>query len=83
MSNTYLNLKVRLSEIIKAVRIVKERTGAKNISTAIELVFFAGLPQDEMESVSLLVTLIRCIKDGSVAPPVDMEELYESIAVSL
>jgi hypothetical protein len=79
--NTYVNLRVRLSEIMEVVRIIKERTRAANISTAIELVFHAGLPRDEMERVSVLVTLVRCIKDGSVAPPVNMDELYESIAI--
>ena len=79
--NTYVNLKLRLSEIIEAIRIVKERTRANNISTAIELSFHIGFPREEMEKVSVLITLIRCIKDGCVAPPVDMDKLYASIAL--
>jgi hypothetical protein len=79
--NTYLNLKVRVSEIVNAVEILKRRTRANNISTAIELTFFASLPTDEMESVGLLITIIRCVKDGSVAPPFDIEKLYNSIAL--
>jgi len=81
--NTYLNLKIPMSEIITAMKILKERTRARSISTAIELMFFAQapLPGNEMESVSLLITLLRCIKDGSVVPPLDIEKLYATIAL--
>lgn len=80
--NTYLNLRVPMSEILTAVRNLRQRTGAKALGTAIELTFFAAdLPADEMESISLLITLIRCIKDGSVTPPFDIEKLYAAVSM--
>jgi len=81
LRNTYLNLRIPMAEIITAMRILKRKTGAGSITTAIELMFFTALPEEEMESVSLLITLIRCIKDGSAAPPLDIDKLYATIAL--
>jgi hypothetical protein len=79
--NAYLNLKVPIADIVNAVETLKRRTRANTITTAIELTFFASPPDDERERIGLLITIIRCIKDGSVAPPFDIDKLYDSIAL--
>jgi hypothetical protein len=78
--NAYLNLRLRVSDVVDTLRIVHRKTGARNITTGMDLIFFKDLHTDELESLSILVTLLRCIRDGTVAPAVDIEELYSIIA---
>ena len=79
--NAYLNLRVPIADIVNAVETLKRRTRANTITSAIEFTFFAAIPDDERDRVGLLITIIRCIKDGSVAPPFDIDRLYDSIAL--
>ena len=81
--NAYIYRRVPVSEVLGLIEMLKRRTRCKasTITTAMELVRFAMLPEDEKEKVCLLNNIIRCLKDGSVTPPFDIEELYASIAL--
>lgn len=81
LDNPWLHTKHRMEDIRSAVEMIKQRTKANNLTTAIELAHFAELPDEEWRQVGLLVTIVRCLKDGGVKPPFDIDELYASIAL--
>ncbi len=77
--NSYIILKLKVSRVVDVFRQIKSRTGGRNLETAIELMLFEEPSLKELEDVGMLTTLIRCMKDGNIEPPVDFFRLYKEI----
>lgn len=76
------SLKIEISgeSIEKSIDSLAASTGAPDFNDAMELVWFNFNPKKDNEmmgQMSLLDTLRRATLDGSVRPPIDLEDLYQ------
>lgn len=75
-----VNLQISLEKITGALEILADKTGERNFTDAMEVIWFSFDPKrdkDTFDRMSMLTTLMRATLDGNVRPPVDLDELYQ------
>ncbi len=77
--NSYLSLRVKLSDVLSALSEIKRQTKAKTLNTAIEMMYFCSPSKEKLSSLGLIITIQRCSRDGNVIPMVSLAELYQAI----
>jgi hypothetical protein len=79
--NITATLKISRQELTEAMQTLHKLTNADKFSTAVNLVWYKFDPKDRQtnEQMSMITTLYRCTLDGTVKPPVDLDEYYEQV----
>ena len=78
--NSYISLRVKLSEIISALKEIKKQTKARNLNSAIEMMYFCKPSKEGLAVLGLIITIQRCAKDGNVNPYLNLADLYQRIS---
>jgi hypothetical protein len=81
-NNITATLTISRAELTDAMKKMYELTNADKFSTAANLVWYKFDPAKDKrtaEQMSMLTMLYRCAKDGSVRPPVDLDEFYQQV----
>lgn len=79
IQNSYLSLRVKVADIISALKEIKKHTKTRNLSSAVEMMYFCAPSKDKLATLGLIITIQRCARDGNVNPMVSLSELYEKI----
>jgi hypothetical protein len=79
--NITATLKISRQELTDAMQTLHKLTNADKFSTAVNLVWYKIDPKDRQtnEQMSMITTLYRCTLDGTVKPPVDLDEYYREV----
>jgi hypothetical protein len=82
VDNITATLKISRQELTDAMKRLYELTNADKFSIAANLVWYKfdpGKDKRTADMVSMITTLYRCAKDGSIKPPVDLDEFYAEV----
>ena len=74
-------LTIELSFIIRMMKELKKRTGAKNLKEAIEFIYHV-FDEEELEDVGLFMKVYRLTLTGDTKPPLNetkLEKMYREL----
>ncbi len=79
--NITATLKISRQELERAMKKLHTLTGADKLHQAFNLVWYKleGTDRSTAEQMGMITTLYRCAKDGSVRPPVDLDDYYREV----
>ncbi len=74
--NITATLTITKQELTRAMKKLHELTNADKLHQAFNLVWYKKMDIATAEQMGMITTLYRCAKDGSVRPPVDLDDYY-------
>jgi hypothetical protein len=80
--NITATLKISRQELTDAMETLHKLTNADKFSNAVNLVWYKFDPNKDKriaDMASMITTLYRCALDGTVKPPVDLNEFYREV----
>ncbi|MDA8338677.1 MAG: hypothetical protein M0Z70_05190 [Nitrospiraceae bacterium] len=74
--NITATLTISRAELTRAMQKLHQLTGQDRLHNAFNLIWYKKMDIATAETMGMITTLYRCAKDGTVKPPVDLDEFY-------
>ena len=73
------NFELPLKILCRWLKMLKDKTGNKDIEDALRTIHFVAITDDEREIISTVRQLYLAEMNGDLNPPPSMREIYENI----